>query len=580
MNENRSFNINRAIQDFRSARQKATIREIIARLTGESSELLSFDEVRQKLKAQIGTKKVLKEIPITSIVGSVNRYQDFLRNFLPRRNIIEERWANIDAANQGLVGLPPIEAYQIDEVYFVSDGNHRVSVAKQLGSIEIQAYVTEMHSRVPLTADVRPEDLILKSEYAEFLENTNLDKLRPKGDLSVTVPGQYEVIEDHIAVHRYFMGIEQQHEISSFEAATDWYDKVYLPVVSIIRDRGLLIDFPNRTEADLYLWIADHRAALEEDLKSQITVSSAVEDMAEQFSHRTDRVISRIGNKIIKAVVPDFLESGPPPGEWRQSLLSTHRDDHLFCEILVPINGHQDGWFALEQASVIAHRESANIHGLYVLTTEEEKESTYTLDIQNEFARRCNAAGVLCDLQLKTGDVTLNICERARWTDLVVINLTYPPEATALARLTSGIRNLVQRCPRPILFTPQIIKPLDHALLAYDGSLKAQEALFIAAYLVGQWKIKLHVISIGDEKNISEIQDGARSYLEDQNLYADYIVTNRNNNTEAILECVDQLNIDLLLIGGYRRNPVIEVVQGSDVDEFIREVHIPIIISR
>jgi nucleotide-binding universal stress UspA family protein len=431
-----------------------------------------------------------------------------------------------------------------------------------------------------LNADIRPEDLILKSEYAEFLESTNLDKLRPEADLTVTVPGQYEVIGEHIAVHRYFMGNEKQREIPPTEAVTDWYDNVYIPVVSIIREKGLLIDFPNRTETDLYLWIAEHRAALEEDLKSQVPVASAMDDLANQFSQRTDRIFSRLGAKIVKAIVPNILESGPPAGEWRLSILSTRRDVHMFCEILVPINGQQDGWFALDQAIVIAHREETNIHGLYVLTDEGEKDSPLTHNIQNEFTNRCQAAGVVSDLQLKTGDITANIFDLARWNDLVVINLTYPPEPSAFARLISGIRNLIQRCPRPILFTPQTSKPLNHALLAYDGSTIADEALYIAAYLAGQWKIPFHVISIGDEMNISEIQDAARDYLEGLDIQAEYIVTNTSNNPEVILEYVDQLNIDLLVSGGYSQNPVMEILQGSDVDELLRQVHIPIIISR
>jgi nucleotide-binding universal stress UspA family protein len=580
MSEDETVNISHAIQDFRSARRKAILSEIIARIKGKSTELLSFDEVRLKVKAQISSKKILKEIPIKAIVGSVNRYQDFIRDFLPLQNIDAERWSNIELANQGMVGLPPIEVYQIDEVYFVIDGNHRVSVAKQLGSTEIQAYVTEVPSRVSLTADIRPEDLILKSEYAEFLEKTNLDKLRPDADLTVTVPGQYEVIEEHIAVHRYFMGNEQQREISPSEAVTDWYENVYLPVVSIIREKGLLIDFPNRTEADLYLWIADHRAALEEDLKSEVPVASAMDDLADQFSQRKKRVITRIGAKIVKAIVPNSLESGPIPGEWRQSLLSTRRDVNLFCEILVPINGQRDGWFALEQALVVARREQSNIHGLYVLTDEDEKDSSVTHDIQTEFSNRCNAAGVQCDLQLKTGDITVNICNLARWNDLIVINLTYPPEPTALARLISGIRNVIQRCPRPILFTPQTSKPLDHALLAYDDSMKAQEALYIAAYLAGQWKLPLHVITIGDGMDISEIQEAAKGYLEDQDIHSEYMFANKANITEVILDQINQLNIDLLITGGYSRNPIIEIAQGSDVDEFLRKVKIPIIVCR
>jgi nucleotide-binding universal stress UspA family protein len=580
MDNNVTRNIMQAVQDFRSARQKATLREIIARLTGESIELLSFEEVRQKLKAQVGSKKVLKEIPINAIIGSVNRYQDFSRDFLPSQNIDEERWANVELANYSMVGLPPIEVYQIDQAYFVSDGNHRVSVAKQLGTVQIQAYVTEVRTRVPFTPDVRLEDLILKSEYIDFLEYTNLDVVRPGADLSVTVPGQYNAIEEHISVHRYFMGIELQREIQLSEAVVDWFDKVYLPVVNIIRDRGLLLDFPNRTETDLYLWIADHRAVLEEGLNSQIEVTSAADDLADQYSQRPYRVIARFGNKIVKALVPNILEAGPAPGEWRQSISPARRLDRLFYEILVPINGHEDGWCALEQAFAVARREETNVHGLYVVASDVEQDSQSIQDIQHEFDRRCVAAGIQSDLQLKNGDISIIICERARWSDIVVMNLTYPPESSMLGRLSSGIRNLVQRCPRPILFTPQVTKPLNHALLAYDGSLKSQEALFIATYLAGKWKIPLNVISIGEENNIKEIQGDARKYLEVHNIIAKYIILDATNHVEAILHFADQLNVDLLLIGGYSRNPILEVVQGSDVDEILRQTNIPILICR
>jgi nucleotide-binding universal stress UspA family protein len=580
MNDSSTISISHAVNDFRSARQKATLAEIISRLTGSTTELLSYDEVRQKLRAQVGPKSELKDIPIGAIIGSVNRYQDFSRGFLPSKNINEERWANIEVANYGPQGLPPIEVYQIDEAYFVSDGNHRVSVAKQLGSSHIQAYVTQVHTRVPLTPDVRPEDLILKTEYTDFLVSTNLDQVRPGVDLSVTEPGQYEQLEEHIQVHRYFMGLEQQREISISEAVADWYDAVYMPVVAIIRDRGLLIDFPTRTEADLYLWIADHRALLEEELKGQVEVTSAVEDLADQFSQRPYRVIARIGSKIVRTFVPSFLNGGPATGEWRQSIVSARSSDRLFSEILVPFNGREDGWYALEQAFVVASREQTSLHGLYIIDSESEQASQTTQEIQKEFADRCAVAGINSDLNIKFGDIISNICDLARWNDLVVMNLAYPPESSMLSRLSSSIRNLVQRCPRPILFTPHSIVPMQHALIAYDGSLKAQEALFIAAYLAAKWNIPLSVISIGKEIDTKDIQSDAKKYLELHNVQADYILADGDNRADVILYYTDQLKIDLLVIGGYSRNPILEVFQGGDVDELLRQTHIPLIICR
>lgn len=580
MSESSTISISRAIQDFRSARQKAAMREVISRFTGSSTELLSFDEVRQKLKAQVIPNEELTEIPINAIIGSVNRYQDFSRDFLPGRNIDEARWANIELANFGLQGLPPIEAYQIDQVYFVSDGNHRVSVAKQLGASHIQAYVTQVSTRVSLTPDIQPEELILKAEYADFLQHTNLDQLKPGVDFSVTVPGQYPVVEEHIAVHRYFMGIEQQNEISVREAAADWYEMVYLPIVSVIRERGLLIDFPNRTELDLYLWIADHRAALEEELNSQVKVISAVDDLADQYSQRPYRVIARLGNRLVKAIVPTYFIDGPATGEWRESMQSSRKDDRLFHDLLVPVNGLDDGWCALEQAIWVARQEEAILHGFYIEPPEVDQNIPSAEEIQKEFENRCQIAGVSGDLQIQTGDITSNICDRARWNDLVIMNLSYPPEPSMIARLSSGIRNLVQRCPRPILFTPQITNSLKHALLAYDGSLKSQEALFIATYIAARWNVLLSVITIGNDLDTKEILGDAQKYLEIHNVQASYHLIEGEKETDTILEFAGNANIELLIIGGYSRIPLLEVLQGGDVDDLLRRSKIPILICR
>ena len=126
------YRIHTAIQDFQSARQRASVQEILARFTGKSTQLLSYEDVAEKLKLRIRTERGIQHIPLDSIVGSVGRYTDFTRTFLPRRAGDQERWAGVRAAflERG-EGLPPIEVYKVGEVYFVIDGNHRVSVARQ-----------------------------------------------------------------------------------------------------------------------------------------------------------------------------------------------------------------------------------------------------------------------------------------------------------------------------------------------------------------------------------------------------------------------------------------------------------------
>src|SRR6266508_759448 len=187
-----------AIHDFQSARQKAGIQEVLARITGKSSQLLSYEEVAEKLKLHARAESGTKNIPLNAIVGSVGRYTDFTRTFLPRRRDDQQRWARVKAAVEEGLGLPPIEVYKVGEVYFVIDGNHRVSIARQQGFNSIEARVIELSTHISLTPNVQPDDLIIKAEYAEFLDATRIMDLRPNVDLSVTIPGQYEKLMEQI----------------------------------------------------------------------------------------------------------------------------------------------------------------------------------------------------------------------------------------------------------------------------------------------------------------------------------------------------------------------------------------------
>src|SRR5687767_10880439 len=132
-----SANFHSAIQDFHQARQRADLQTVLARLRGQSTALLSFDEVYRKLRASGSAERGRREIPLDAIIGSVGRYTDFTRSFLPRHEEDVQRWVGVMAATTDQSGLPPIQVYQIGEAYFVLDGHHRVSVARALGATHI-----------------------------------------------------------------------------------------------------------------------------------------------------------------------------------------------------------------------------------------------------------------------------------------------------------------------------------------------------------------------------------------------------------------------------------------------------------
>jgi len=285
--------------DFREARRKAFFEKILALLTNRAVDLLPFEEVRRRLRLRSQYYRGLQDIPLDRIVGSVSRYHDFTRTFLPRHDAMRDRWQRVDSLVRQGGGLPPIEVYQVGEVYFVKDGNHRVSVARQAGAPTIEAYVWEFPTPVPLTAEDDLDDLLLKHEYAEFLKHTGLDRLRPEQHIEFTTPGHYQELEEHIAVHRYYLGLEQGREIPYEEAVTSWYDNVYMPMVRVIREQGVLKEFPGRTEADLYVWIMTYRHFLSERYGQPVALEEAAEGYAEHFGQRCFQRLRRWLGKLI-----------------------------------------------------------------------------------------------------------------------------------------------------------------------------------------------------------------------------------------------------------------------------------------
>src|SRR5215211_7196409 len=127
--------------DFERARQKAFFNELLSVLGRRSNALIPFHEVSSRLHPEREQYVGLKAVPVSQIVGSADRFRDFDREFLPRQNHTAGRWKNVDRAFYEQTNLPPIQLYKVGDVYFVKDGNHRVSVAKERGVEFIDAEV-------------------------------------------------------------------------------------------------------------------------------------------------------------------------------------------------------------------------------------------------------------------------------------------------------------------------------------------------------------------------------------------------------------------------------------------------------
>lgn len=564
-----------AMQDFKRARSRAALRQALSRLGGnKADQLLRFDQVR-KMLGEVGQfPRGLQVIPLDAIVGSVGRYEDFTRQFLPRQESQGGRWARVRMAVESM-GLPPIEVYKIGDVYFVQDGHHRVSVAAEMGAKSIEAYVTEIPSKAKISPTDNVEDLILKAELAKFLEDTKLSELRPDVDLRVTLPGRIRELREHIAVHRYYMGQEQGREISFEDAAQHWVDEVYVPAVSVIRQLGLLTDFPNRTEADIYLWLMKHRSELERNLGWQLGAEETAAHLWNRLYTKPRRSWQRWRRWLASVIPLKALDIGPVPTEWRLDRGELQQGDRLFPRLLVPLSGEDASWTALDAAVVVAKHEHSEVRGVHVLTADENESGPKINALRKEFEERLAAAELPGSLVVEKGNIHRRVETRSHWSDLVVLHLKYAPGTGPVERLLSGLRTFLQRSPRPVLVVPQKSE-LRHALLAYDGGRKATEALYLGAYLAQHWGVQLTVLtSLEHGLRDSLSQARAKIYLLARNVNAEY-AQRRGPAGPAILAEAAEKGCDFILMGGYGQSTFIEVMIGSSLDTVLREFRGPV----
>lgn len=345
-----------AREDFNRARRKSFLQSITALLSNQTNELVPFEEVRTRINIRGMVSRGLQHVPLSKIIGSEGRYADFDRRFLPRRNQTSGRWQSVDVAHYASIPLPPVDLYKIGEVFFVKDGNHRVSVARERGMVEIDAYVTEYMVDVPLDERLSLRTLLLKEEYSDFLEWTGLAAARPEQRIELSALGGYLELIEHINTHRYYLSKEQDRDVALDEAVASWFDSVYQPVVEAIGQHKILGQFPGRSEADLYVWVMQHRRSLQDESGVDPGPEIATLSLASQYGRRPvldsmGDTAQRLAASALTALVPprenpplellDFVEWAKlerlcPQAEFRltegqdYSRLRDHILDHRF----------------------------------------------------------------------------------------------------------------------------------------------------------------------------------------------------------------------------------------------------------
>jgi hypothetical protein len=278
-----------AEKDFTRARRRAFLRRIGAFLRRDpgSNRLLSFDEVRSAIGAVHQVYLGMRTVPVEKIVGSVGRHRDFDRAFLPSKGDLGTRWKRIDQLMQRAEELPPISLYKIGDAYFVRDGNHRVSVAHQLGVEMIDAEVIELRSRVPIDSALTARDLLHKIEQLHLLERLPIDRVLPEVRVELSNVADYRRLATYIEAHGFRLSQLWRRYVSPEETLRDWYEYQYVPIAEMVREDRILDAFRDRTELDLFLWIVEHRDRLALETRDEkISTETAKDDIMRKSRRR------------------------------------------------------------------------------------------------------------------------------------------------------------------------------------------------------------------------------------------------------------------------------------------------------
>ena len=254
--------------------------------------LLPLTEVTDRLRIRGQHYVGVTTIPVARIIGSLDRSVDFDRLFRPRRWPLRRRLQALrDAFPDGMV--PAIAVYEVDGLYFIVDGHHRVALAHQLGMDYIEADVTAITTSHALTPDVDVPQLIHTEQHRIFKERSGLLVRHPDAKIEFSRPSGYRQILDLVEAHAYQLSVRTDQLVPLEQATADWYDTEYRPATAAIHQAKLPQAYQHTTKGDIYLWVQAKRRELRTTNRNATWTDAAQAARRDRLPRREQRALQR-----------------------------------------------------------------------------------------------------------------------------------------------------------------------------------------------------------------------------------------------------------------------------------------------
>jgi nucleotide-binding universal stress UspA family protein len=278
-------------------------------------------------------------------------------------------------------------------------------------------------------------------------------------------------------------------------------------------------------------------------------------------------------------------------------------NDYRISSLLVAIDGSAYADVAVECGAWLASRLDARITALYVIDARrlaghfirhipevlESFPSEGIVERVRDYYRRqgeealkraagiCESHGVSCETKLQTGNVVKVIADESTKADILVIGERGEDEEFETGFIGSVSEKLVRKVNRPVLLTGLEVREFRRALLAYDGSEGAREAMKMLARIAAALGMEVDAVQMVEEGNPTTALNEVISYFKDYPVHhSTHYLTGDSHS--VIINHAKEIGCDLMVMGAYENRVADSMALGTTTDYLIRSSPVPVLV--